>query len=286
MIGEHDQRTDGRGRITVGGVIAVIVCSMLCSILVFIWTVERSPLAGTADPMSRSGRRDPDPGWGNEARALFAGGRYEELIELAHDRMRTRGEDPEAWLFAGFAYDALAERPGMDAFVARTRAGRVWRGLLRRTEPWREYADPDGLIDWESYQDSGKRPIGLFARPYYAGWALTGLGHHTEAHERFGRFLDVYRRRVSGRGDDYNRACYLALAGEGDAALTAWIRVINRRPVNLVWAAVDPDLELLHGDPAFEWPLRFAETLEQPGPTPEQPIGGRDGAGFAPRSRF
>lgn len=279
MAIERHQRSDGAGRVSAGGVAIVIVVSLLGALMAFVWTIEHDPEAGTARPVNRRiGPSDPNPGWGAQARAMYAQGRFEALAESGRTRMRTWGYDANGWLFAGLAYEALSERPGPLGMRARGQADRIWADLLRRVEPWRAYAGPDGVIDWSSYADSGRSRRGMFSSPYYAGWALSGLGRHMEASERFGRLVAWYTARSSFRGDpnyDYNRACYLALAGEGDAALASWVLAVARGRVNAPWAGVDPDLASIHGD-SFDWLLRYAESRGRPAGVPDR---GRDRGG-------
>lgn len=255
------------GGVSPGGLLGVVVVAAMCGVLTFAWTIERSPLKGTARRAAlRRGLIDPDRGWGGRARRLLAEGRYEALADSARNRMQAWGYDPEAWLFAAFAYEALADRPGLDGMSARMSARRVWARLLARCEPWRKYADPRGIIDWESYADSGDAPQGAFSSGYYAGWALLGLGRVTEARERFGRFAHQYRLRRPGRpGDDYNRACYASLAGDLADARVAWIRACTGGAIDPVWGAVDPDLEILHGEAVFDWMLQFARQRVEAG---------------------
>ena len=254
------------GGVSPGGMLGVVVVALMCGVLAFAWTIENSPLKGTARRAAfLRGPIDPDRGWGSLARRLLASAQYETLADSARNRIQTWGHDPEAWLFAGFAEAAMADRPGLDAITARVNARQTWARLLARCEPWREYADPRGVIDWEAYNDSGNAPRGAFASPYFAGWALLGLGRVTEARERFARFSDQFQHRRDRPGSDYNRACYAALAGDVIDARAAWIRACTNGAIDPVWGAADPDLEILHGGAVFEWMLRFAQQRVSPG---------------------
>ncbi len=256
-----ETKTRGTGRINPGGLLGVTAAAVLCGAAAFAWTIQTSPLKGTArHARFRRGYPDPQPGWGGRARTLFARGDYTTLLSEAQSRIRGWGYDPEAWLFAGFAYTALARKPGFDAIPAERRARDIWQQLLLRCEPWRTYRDPGGIIDWQAFADSGDEPRGAFASDYYAGWALLGLGRSTEARERFGRFYDRVRDRLRMRGDFYNLACYAALAGDTATARLAWVMACAENIIDPVWGAVDPDLETLHPDPVFGWMLEFARS--------------------------
>ncbi len=250
------------GRINPGRLLGVIALAALCGAAAFAWTIQTSPLKGTARhaELRRGFSADPQPGWGGRARTLLARGDAAMLLAESQNRIHNWGNDPEAWLFAGFACAVMADRPGLASINARQRAREFWLGLLIRCEPWRAYTDPDGIVDWEAFADSGEPPRGAFASDYYAGWALLGLGRVTEARDRFARFYGRVRDRLVIRGDFYNLACYATLAGDTGTARTAWIRACAENIIDPVWGAADPDLEALHGDPVFGWMLEFARS--------------------------
>ena len=50
----------------------------------------------------------------------------------------------------------------------------------------------------------------------------------------------------------YNRACFAALCGEVDEALTLLRSALEKREVNLEWARKDPDFDWIRDDPRFE----------------------------------
>ncbi|USN99497.1 MAG: hypothetical protein H6810_02135 [Phycisphaeraceae bacterium] len=273
MVSAATRRGEQPARITPSQVVVLVVIALFGALLVFVWSVQRSPLAGTEPAQDRDEwRRDPDLGWANAARRMLVDGEDRNLARSADNRMHRWGYDAEAWLFAAFAYEAMAQRPGLWAMGARSHADDVWEELLLRTEPWREYAGRDGVVDWEALADSGKVPRGQFSNAYFAGWALLGLGHPLEASERFGRHLADAATQANMARIPYNRPCYLALAGDREGAIAAWLRPVTWRGANLEWATADPDLESFHGTPLLDWLPGLVEVLRDSTPdTDESP---------------
>ena len=76
---------------------------------------------------------------------------------------------------------------------------------------------------------------------------LRKLGHLEDAEAHLAR-----ARALLPRDDDYNRACLEAIAGNAEAALEHLARAREQGFGDRTWAARDPDLASLHGDPRFE----------------------------------
>lgn len=239
-----DRQGGARARVWIGpwSFAGVLLFAGICASAAFVWTIERSPGASVAQEPGRV--RDPDPSWGNRARSLLVRGRYEELAEAARGRMQRAPHDGEAWQFAAFALEAMAELPGLDAMEHRANAQSVWDELLERSRP------------------RGGRSA--FRNPdYFAGWALTGLGRPFAARERFGRFAAFFTSRVDMRSDPYNTACYLALAGDFEGANAAWTEAARRRRIDVVWAMTDPDLDAIREDLSFRVWLLYATEMSR-----------------------
>lgn len=225
-------RTSGRpaprqvAGIEFGPFLGILVCAMFVAAVVFAWTLNAAdPAAFSVKSSSVLGRPPPELNFSQKARQMYALGGN---AELAHEALVYRQNWPgdlEGWLFGAFAFERLAEGPGLDAMFMKAEAGRLWDELLSKSRD-DEYAMANGA--------------------YMEGWAYLGLGRPVLAQERFSQFA------LGGNGgafaaDSYNRACYFAMAGNADLALAAWARAAeSQRGLDLDWAEADPDLEPIH----------------------------------------
>lgn len=209
---------------------AVAVLAAAVSGSVFVWTIDRGLPEGERRARGVDAS-ESDPSWGGRARLMYERGQYRTLIQSARDRIQRAPTDGEGWLFAALALEELGDRPGLRAMEFRAQALQVWEDLYERT----------------------RRPsAGALRNPeYFAGWALLGMGHPVMAREAFARHADFYAEGGPRRDTHYNRACYLALAGEGDAALEAWALAAFHGSIEPGWAPADPDLELIREDLGF-----------------------------------
>jgi tetratricopeptide (TPR) repeat protein len=211
--------------------------ALLAALAAFVWTVETG-----SPPRDDRGARGVDAGswdmgFGNRARLLLRRGQYGELVSAARSRLQQSPGDPEALLFAAYALENLAQGPGLGAMEAGAQAGQLYADLLDRVR----HGDAAAPV---------RNP------EYYAGWALLNLGRPVMARESFGRFADQYREGGPRADSLYNHACYFAMAGDAEAALTAWRRAVLEGAVDHAWARADPDLELIRTD------LRFRAWLD------------------------
>jgi tetratricopeptide (TPR) repeat protein len=76
---------------------------------------------------------------------------------------------------------------------------------------------------------------------------LRKVGKREEANEHL-----ALARELMANESEYNKACIEAIVGNVDAALAHLERALAQVPGDRGWAARDPDLEALHGDPRFE----------------------------------
>lgn len=201
----------------------------------FVWTLEQTKPSELMRTGSVLGPIDPDRGFVNRAQQLYAIGRYRDLADAGEKRRESWPTDLNAWLLPAFALERLGELPGQQGMIDAGEARLLWAGLLEKTQ------GRTGLV---------RAPL------YYEGWALLGMGHPLEARERFRRFAEL-----TGSGSlsasEYNRACYLAIAGDLDGARSAWSRAArahteSRQRIVLPWALTDPDLEPIHGSLEFQ----------------------------------
>lgn len=208
---------------------AILLVGLVVGVGGFIWTLERTPPQAFRRSVSVLGPRDPDQGFTGRAQQMYAAGQYQALIEAGKIRRSTWPRDLTGWLLPAFAHEKLADQPGLEAFAHRASAKDLWAELL---------------------QNSRDQSVPVQNPLYYEGWALLGLGEPMMARERFARFAEQ-----TGTGmlsaSQYNRACYLALAGDLDGARTTWSRAAPRQRVSPAWAMADPDLEPLHGTLEF-----------------------------------
>lgn|GEM_PF-1809835 len=88
---------------------------------------------------------------------------------------------------------------------------------------------------------------------FQLGWAARGAGDEPEARARFLRGLEACDRQENPGtvGYHYNGACFLALAGEVEAAAERLEPLGDIGYANAVWLRHDPDLDALHAHPSF-----------------------------------
>lgn len=209
-----------------GAFACILILGLLSGAGAFVWTIEHTDPAAFASRTDPLQSRDPDPAFSQKVRQMYALGGDHAILAACKERRSTWPHDPEAMLYSAFALERLAEQPGLEAFGARIAAQRTWDALYRKaTDPNRGF---------------------IGSRLYMQSWALMGLGRPMLAIEGFGRYVASTEARSTGL-DSYNRACYLAMAGETGAAQRAFARAARRQTIQTGWAAADPDLEPLHG---------------------------------------
>ena len=210
-----------------GAFMGVLTVAFLLGAGAFVWTIENTEAPQDDDRSSFRRSPDPDPAFPQKIRQMYALGGDRAVLAACNTRRNTWPNDAEAWIYSAFALERIAAKePGLGAIAAQERARRIWVDLHDKAT------------------DLNRGMIG--SRPYMEAWALMGLGRTMLATEAFGRYADQYTQgtRVA---DSYNRACYLAMAGDFDAAQHAFSLAAQYQNLQLGWAAADPDLETLHG---------------------------------------
>jgi hypothetical protein len=91
---------------------------------------------------------------------------------------------------------------------------------------------------------------------YYRAWALVGTGRVEEGQLMFRDLADQIQQIPDPYDREglrqYNLACYRAMGGQPDAALTHWASAVEAGyGQDGGWWMVDPDLESLQGDDRF-----------------------------------
>jgi serine/threonine protein kinase/Tfp pilus assembly protein PilF len=155
-------------------------------------------------------------------RALFASGRYQELVEVADDAILHTGEDYNTYV------------PIRNAL-----------GALGKTERYRTHSQRE-IQMYELHLR--KVPEDARARTLLAG-DYAALGRLEDARRELNLAMTL-------RPDDamvtYNVACVFCQIGENDKALVALRKAWDAGFRDPNWARHDPDLEGLRGNPEFE----------------------------------
>ncbi|MDX9912281.1 MAG: hypothetical protein RBS39_10660 [Phycisphaerales bacterium] len=177
------------------------------------------------------------PRYGDAVRGLFTQDDIRGAYQLSLARLEDSPDDDEAALFAALAADRLR--------------------LPERGEAWERL---------RAMVRDNPEEFGDARRDYLLGWAARGLGEISEAERRFSALVASSARLVAprvantsegdpvlaGSGDLYNLACYLALAGEADAALDMFDAAVQAGWTDAAWPAADPDLETIREHPRFK----------------------------------
>lgn len=221
------QRIAGIGA---GSFVGVLMVGLLLGAGAFVWTIEKADAGRNA----RNGFRrspDPDPAFPQKVRQMYALGGDRAVIEACKARRNSWPHDAEAWIYSALALERIAaEEPGLEAFGAGVRAQEVWEDLHDKATNLNR-----GMIG---------------SRLYMEAWALLGMDRPMLATEAFGRYAGQITDG-SRLVDSYNRACYLAMAGDTEGAQRAFAYAAQYQNLQPGWAAADPDLESLHGTLEF-----------------------------------
>jgi len=165
---------------------------------------------------------DLDGGYYLLGRALFAAGRYQEVVDMMEEALAHAGENYNTTVPIHNALGALGKKDALMNYLHREIA--VYETHLRKV------------------------PEDARARILLAGDYATQ-----------GRYDDAKREAnlaMTLRPDDsmilYNTACVFCAMNNGNDALIALKKAWESGYRDATWTRQDPDLALLHGDPEFE----------------------------------
>ncbi|MBK8432007.1 MAG: tetratricopeptide repeat protein [Chloroflexi bacterium] len=80
---------------------------------------------------------------------------------------------------------------------------------------------------------------------------LAGLYRQLGQEVEYQKHIEIARGLIA-KENEYNRACFEAIAGNHEEALTLLARAIAKAPGNRLWAQQDPDFASLRQDPRFQ----------------------------------
>ncbi len=167
-------------------------------------------------------KRDCEGAYYLLCRALFAGGRYQEIVDIAESAIEASGEDYNVHV------------PIMNAL-----------GAMGKTEARRNMTHRI-IIALENHlkhvpEDARAR---VLLGAYYAE-----LGREDDALRELNLAVTL---RANESSILYNAACVYCLLKKKTEALESLRKAWNAGSRDAVWTRRDPDLTLLHGDPEFE----------------------------------
>jgi non-specific serine/threonine protein kinase len=179
---------------------------------------------GTVDRVSRAIAVNPDceGAYYLQGRALFAAGRYQELVDMAETAIAHSGEDYNTYVPIRNALGASGKKDAMRNHVQREI--QVYEAHLKKVP-----------------EDARARTL------------LAGDYAELQRSEDAAREANL---AMALRPDDamvlYNVACVFAILGKREDSLRALRKAWDAGFRDPVWARQDPELTVLHGEPAFE----------------------------------
>ncbi|MFG0307093.1 MAG: TPR end-of-group domain-containing protein [Phycisphaerales bacterium JB040] len=187
------------------------------------------------------------PGWvQTQMRVLTAQGRDGQAIGELREELRSYPDSGWGWMYLA----QLAARDATHADLheeALDNLARLEReGMLRGSRTLRRAGNAASVN-----LDEVRFPYQSW---FQLGWAARGAGDEGEARQRFLTGLEACdRQEAPGTvGYHYNGACFLALAGEVERAVSRLRGLGDVGYGNVAWLRADPDLDALHAHPGFE----------------------------------
>ncbi|MGC9396631.1 MAG: tetratricopeptide repeat protein, partial [Anaerolineae bacterium] len=205
----------------------------------------------------------PDYAWSyhNLGRIHARFGDYDEAIKLYREAIERHESDENralSWSRIADAYRRQGQIQDATAAYQRTlslnpdsASDRTMLGSLYELQGQLEDALHEHQRAVELDPDTGMRHASLSS-------VLRKLGRNAEAAEHLAR-----ARELVPEDDDYNLTCLEAIAGNVDVALDHLEKAIAWDATLRDWAARDPDLEPLRGNPRFEAMVRDKATNER-----------------------
>jgi len=222
----HD-RTLARG----SGLGVILAVASVAALVTFVYVLGFAPIDERRAP--RAGAMSRPPGVASTAqrmRALLASGQTTHAATLGAELVGHHPKNATARL-------EYAQALGIDG-----RAGDALEQWGRLLAMGAEGGGSEG------------EGSGSLITPYQRARALVALGRADEARPILLELAESSGGPGGSRGgvDAYNRACYLALAGERERALESWRAATERGFASRSgWWRVDPDLASIRGDDRF-----------------------------------
>jgi serine/threonine protein kinase len=167
-------------------------------------------------------KRDCEGAWYLLCRALFAGGRYQEVVDIAEPAIEASGEDYNVYIPIVNSMGALGKKEAVSNMIQRRIA--ALENHLKQVP-----------------EDARARIL--------VGGDYAHLGRTEDALRELNLAVTL---RANEASILYNAACLYCDLKRKPEALEALRKAWEAGFRDAVWARHDPDLQLLHGDPEFD----------------------------------
>jgi hypothetical protein len=157
---------------------------------------------------------------------------------------------------AGFGWTLFSYEPGDEPF--KPTASSEQQAATRSARPWRVSSDPaERVRTLRQYLQDHPEDTDAW---HSLGWNLRRTGDEPGATDAWKTAAGLQERNIPGDPDPgyfYNLACFRAMAGDHEGALTAWADAVAAGWGDADHASRDRDLDPIRDDP------RFAETFKE-----------------------
>lgn len=217
----------------------IVWTSAALSMGAFIYVVTLEPMDERQHPRAAAIQQGPYlSDLQSNVISSLTSGQHERALTQAQEFVSAYPSDIRAYFYLALANRQLGNEEG---------SRKVWTQIIN-------------YLEWTD--DS----VGSSPNLYYYAWALHETGQVESGQALFGQVADQYAYATKdgddewggfGAGDHYNLACYRAMAGDLDQAMSHWAFAaelgFGGGPSDRWWT-VDPDLEPLHEFEQF-WEL-------------------------------